>query len=252
MKPKLLWLVGIEGSGHHLVRDLLHDFLVSPQVVDKGGYYPLWVQRWDDQQKPLPQPAVRELNKAILEDYQARQCTHVYEDTSFPFGGVGPDLSKYVSSETYRGPGRHPRINDLLELLDELVDFRILVLYRSPLATVRSTLRRGFSNDLEFECQLAKSIHSYLSQELRRLPAGLYRTCHYVDWLANPEALAQSLADWWEIEPGLIDKGLSRIRPPSLDDPLSPEQAAFLAEYFPEACLAPWLDAYQANPLVCP
>lgn len=252
MKPKLLWLVGIEGSGHHLLRDLLREFLIRPQVVDKGSYYPLWIQRWDDQQKPLPQPAVRGLNEAILDDYQARQCTHFYEDTSFPFGGVGSQFSKYVSTEDHRGPGRHPRINDLLELLDGLVDLRILVLYRSPLATVRSTLRRGFSNDLEFECALAKSIHSYLSQELRRLPARLYRTCHYVDWLAYPEELAQPLADWWEIEPELIVNGVSRIRPPSSDDPLSPEQGAFLAEYFSKDCLAQWLDAYQANPLVCP
>lgn len=175
---------------------------------------------------------MRGLTKEIFEDYLARQCTHVYEDTSFPFGGVKPQFSKYVSGGHHRGPGRHPRIGDLLELMEGLVDFRILVIFRSPLATVRSTLRREFSNDLEFECHLAKSIHSYLAEELRRLPVGLYRTCHYDDWIANPGALVRPLADWWEIEPELISQGISRIRPPSSDDPLSPEQGAFLADRY--------------------
>ena len=252
MRPKFLWLIGIEGSGHHLIRDVLRDFLVRPEVVDKGSYYPLLIQRWDDQQKPLPQPAVRRLNKEIFDDYKARECSHFYEDTSFPFGDVEKPFSRYVAGGSHRGPGRHPRIGDLLELMEGLVDFRILVISRSPLATVRSTLRRGFSNDLEFECHLAESIHSYLSEELRRLPSRLYRTCQYDDWIANPKALVQPLADWWEIEPELIAGGIARIRPPSSKDPLPPDEGAFLKDYFSEGCLAQWLDVYQANPLVIP
>jgi len=54
---KLLWLIGIEGSGHHMIRDVLRDFLASEEVVDKGAHYPLWVQRWDGEQDPLPRQA---------------------------------------------------------------------------------------------------------------------------------------------------------------------------------------------------
>jgi len=56
-KMKLLWLIGIEGSGHHMIRDVLRDFLASREVIDKGDYYPLWLQRWDGEQDPLPRQA---------------------------------------------------------------------------------------------------------------------------------------------------------------------------------------------------
>jgi hypothetical protein len=56
---KLLWLIGIEGSGHHMIRDVLRDFLASREVIDKGAYYPLWLQRWDGEQDPLPRQSVR-------------------------------------------------------------------------------------------------------------------------------------------------------------------------------------------------
>lgn len=133
-------------------------------MIDKGHYYPRGIQRWDHLQEPLPKSAIRNLLEKIVADYQALGCSRFYEDTSFPFGGVEPQFSKYVSGGNHRGSGRYPRIADLLGLMAELVEFRILAIYRSPLSTVRSTLRRGFSNDLKFECQLAESIHLDLAE----------------------------------------------------------------------------------------
>ena len=85
---KLLWLIGIEGSGQHMIRDVLRDFLASREVIDKGDYYPLWLQRWDGEQDPLPRQDVRNVLEEILSEYQSSGCTHIYEDTSFPFGGT--------------------------------------------------------------------------------------------------------------------------------------------------------------------
>jgi hypothetical protein len=188
----------------------------------------------------------------MITDYQVLGCTHFYEDTSFPFGGVEPQFSKYISGGNHRGFGRHPRIADLLGLMAELVEIRILLIYRSPLSTVRSTLRRGFSNDLEFECQLAESIHLYLAKEFRHLPRQIYRTCHYDDIIANPSGHVQPLADWWEVESELIAEGVSRIRSPSSGDGLTANQGVFLSDYFSETSLARWEDVYRTNPLVNP
>lgn len=109
-----------------MIRDILRGFLSQPGVVDKGRCYPLWVQRWDHRQEPLPKPAVKSLLTRAVMDSERLGCTHFYEDTSFPFGGVEAPFSKYVSNGGNRGNLRHPRVGDLLELMAGLVDFRIL------------------------------------------------------------------------------------------------------------------------------
>lgn len=112
MKPKLLWLVGVEGSGHHLVPDVLRDFLGRQEVTHKGRYCTPWIQRWDHLQDPFPVLTVRNLLERIVADYQAVGCYHFYEDTSFSYGGVEPQFSKYVWFGNHRGLGRHPGIAD--------------------------------------------------------------------------------------------------------------------------------------------
>ena len=49
-----------------MIRDVLRDFLASKDVIDKGDYYPLWLQRWDGEQVPLPRQAVRNVLEEIV------------------------------------------------------------------------------------------------------------------------------------------------------------------------------------------
>jgi len=249
---KMLWLIGIEGSGHHMIRDVLRDFLASKEVVDKGAYYPLWLQRWDGEQDALPRQAVRNVLKEILRGYQSSGCTHIYEDTSFPYGGTGQGepFATCISGKENRGVGRRPDIPDLIRLIGDLMDLRILVIYRSPQATVNSVLRRGFSNDPEFECKLAGEIHHYLTEEIGRLPRDCYRTCNFDDFIASPSKHVLPLAEWWDLPPELIRKGLSRLREPTARHERPPERQEILEKYFTAKRVAPWLAAYRQNPLV--
>ena len=151
-----------------MIRDVLRDFLASQEVIDKGAYYPLWLQRWDGEQDPLPRQAVRNVLEEILREYQSSRCSHLYEDTSFPFGGTGQGepFATCISGKENRGASRRPEISDLIRLMGDLVDLRILVIHRSPQATVNSVLRRGFSNDPEIECKLAGDVYHYQQNPL--------------------------------------------------------------------------------------
>jgi hypothetical protein len=115
---------------------------------------------------------------------------------------------------------------------------------------VNSALRRGFSSDPGFECELAEGINDYLSGEIARLPPDCYRTCHFDDFIKSPLKHVLPLAEWWGIPPDLIREGLSRLKEPAAAHERPPERQEILEKYFTAERVAPWLGAYQQNPLV--
>lgn len=247
---KLLWLIGIEGSGHHLVRDLLRDYLKTPEVIDKGPHYPYWLHHWDVCSKPLPIPAVRGALQQVFGCYGEAGIHTIYEDTSFPFGDPEPAYGSLISGGDQRGPLRCPDMLEMVEWTRELVDLRILVSYRSPVSTVHSVLRRGFSNNPRFECQLAERTHLYLSSQLQLLPPGSFRTFHFEQLLEQPQAHLESLAEWWGVPSGVLGGSLKAIgRPASREDIPNPLRGTLDRFFCAQRC-SQWTHAYTLNPLL--
>jgi len=247
---KLLWHVGIEGSGHFMLRDVLGEFLALPSVVDKGPHYPLWLQGWDASRQPLPRPAVRRELERILRGYRDAAIDTIFEDTSFPFGGVPPEYSAFASDGSHRGPCRRPDILEMMELMGDLAEVKILVAYRAPAATVASALRRGFSNNPHFECKLAEAIHLAISGQLRQLPANAWRTYRFEEFLRRPREHASALAGWWGIPLPVVENGLERLRKPSGPEDVPQGRRGALEEFFTEQRILQWIDAYESNPLL--
>lgn len=248
--PRFLWMIGIEGSGHFLLRAVLEDYLGNSSVIDKGPHYPLLLQRWDAEQQPLPRGAVGATLDAIFGMYAVAGITAVYEDTSFPFGGNAPAYEAFASGGSHRGALRRPDILDMLELLEGRAEVRILVAYRSPVLTVASALRRGFSQNLHFECRLAEAIHLSIVGQLAQLPPDCYRTFCFEEFVRRPEAHVEPLAEWWRIPVAVIAGGLGRIRRAGSEDDIPPRQLEFLREHFTERRVSQWIGGYQQNPLV--
>jgi hypothetical protein len=250
--PAFLWLVGIEGSGHFLLRSILRDYLSQSAVIDKGPHYPLLIQRWDVEQQLLPQPAVANTLARVFEMYEESGVSVVYEDTSFPFGGFESKYAGFVSDGSHRGALRCPDILDLVRILEGIADVRIIVAYRSPVLTVSSALRRGFSNNLEFECRLAEAIHLHITSQLAQLPQRIYRTFEFEDFLARPEEHVEALAAWWGIPIEILSGGLERIRKTGTMEDIPPSHLSRLSEFFTDQRLNQWTRGYQTNRLLGP
>lgn len=250
MTLRLPWLIGIGDSGYHLILDILRSLLLRLGVVDEGSHNPCWAQRWDDQQKSFPQRTVRGRSKEIFDNYKVRRCSHPYIHAFPPFGGGDPVLLKGISCGENLGLGWHPQIGDLIELMDGLVNLCIVVTYRSPQSRVRGTLRSCFLIDFRLECESAKAIHLYVTDEVRNLAPEDYRRPHYDDFLANPDAHLRALGEWWEVDSQILRGAGSRIRKPSQGDCLTPEESAFLDNYFSDENVPRWWDGFQTNPVV--
>lgn len=248
--PSFLWLVGIEGAGHHLMRDVLRVHLKKINVIDKGPHYPLLLQRWDAEQTALSRTAVKRSFATLFQAYASAGITTVYEDTSFPFGGVEVGYEDFASDGSHRGPLRCPDILDLVELLEGLAVLRILVIHRSPLLTVSSALRRGFSNKIQYECRLAEAVHLHITRQLSCLPPTLYRTLCFEDFVQRPEIYVNPLADWWMIPLDDVRSGISAIRAAGTLHDIPPGIHGILNEFFTDLRIEQWQAAYRNNPLV--
>jgi len=56
-KPLFLFLIGVEGSGHHLFQSFLSHFFRSKTAIRNGGWFPYLFNRWDalkNEQKATP------------------------------------------------------------------------------------------------------------------------------------------------------------------------------------------------------
>jgi len=234
---ELLLVVGVEGTGHHMLRAVLQDFLSKPTVVDKGDYYPLLEQRWETTEERLPLNAVKKELQRIVRAYRACNVTHIFEDTSFPFNKP-------------RNALRRPDVLDLCELLQGLMGIKILVLYRNPVSTVYSGLRRGFSTNINLEAKIAESNHIYIERQMSQLPREIYKTIHFEKFVETPVMYLEALSRWWQLGREQISAGHERIcRHTSIND-IPPKTKSYLQAYFTEVRLRQWISFYQGNPLV--
>lgn len=246
-QTKFLWLIGIEGSGHHLIRDILKSLIANAKTIDKGPHYPLLLQRWDTEQIPLPQNAVINSLKSIFDTYNAQQISTIYEDTSFPFGDSASEYLHFVSPGTFRGPLRRPDIMDMIQILQKFTNLKILVAYRNPILTVASALRRGFSTKPYFECRLAEAIHLGIVNQLKLIDSSRYKIIHFERLIRNPESHITPLSEWWDIPEDDIRKGIIHIRGAGNLHDIPRKTYTLLEDFFTEERLSQWEPVYSNN-----
>jgi len=110
-KPIYLLLLGVEGSGHHMILAFLNHFFKTQKAIRNGEWYPYLFNRWDAQKKeqkstPLALNSQRELIPEItriISNYHP-QVEFIYSSASFPYGHDRDTL-------------RRPDIIDIVEIL---------------------------------------------------------------------------------------------------------------------------------------
>jgi hypothetical protein len=226
---KFLFLVGVEGCGHHMVRAVMHRFLQQPNFVDQGKWHNVMVdffdvEAWNSEPRSLFASFTRR-NTALERTLQAREriqsilkecvsigITHLFESASFPYGQPRNTL-------------RRPDILFLAETLQGWVDLRMLVLYRNPIAASYSGFRRGFTENLLLQAKIIEDNLIFLNAQLGQCPKDIYKTLTFESFLANPRVYVEPLASWWQLDKQELGVGLEALRTPtSMDDIPKPDR----------------------------
>ncbi|MBV32389.1 MAG: hypothetical protein CMK36_02970 [Porticoccaceae bacterium] len=229
--------VGVEGTGHHMVRALLHTQMQRDRFIDQGGWHEAMVTHWDPRTRHQKVNALQQDLKSVFQEAAQQGATHLYESASFPFNQPRDAL-------------RRPDILEFLSLTQGLVRCRFLVLYRCPKASTFSAVRRGFTDDVLKQARIVEANHRFIAQQLQQCPRESYRVLRYEDFMARPRDFQRALAEWWELDPFALALDLSRLKPSYPWDRVPKDTRAVLDAFFSAKKRALWEPAYGNSPLL--
>lgn len=243
---QFLFTVGVEGTGHHLIGTLLSDYGKRNDSIFEGEWHkPLYEHwdfevRWKNAQKKSISSEYKELQKKLrsaFNKHTSQQIVNCFEYTSFPY-------------EQPRESLRRPDLiefSDLMAEFKDVIDVKYLVLYRDPIETTYSAIRRGFTDNVYLQAKIIESNHINLERQFSQMPDADYKVMHFDKFLNQPEAHLKKLADWWNLDYETVAQGLTRIRKPSGVAGVNDEIVGFLKDFFNEKRIQQWTSFYNGS-----
>ncbi|MEM9271893.1 MAG: TIGR03032 family protein [Cyanobacteria bacterium P01_F01_bin.143] len=242
-KMQFLFLIGVEGTGHHMIRAILDPYFKQDNFVDQGKWHELLLDYWDaakrfQLEKTKAQSSqiknIHEKLKTIFQDYRSQQVTHLFESVSFPY---------YQPRQAIR----RPDIIDFAELVKDFVEVKYLLLYRNPVSAAYSAIRRGFTDNVYLQAKIVESNLIYIEQQFSQLPKTSYKILHFEEFLDKPVLYSEQLADWWNLDRETVVKGLENFRQPLSYSQIPTKEKDILEKFFSQKRINQWQCFYKSN-----
>jgi hypothetical protein len=226
-ETRFLFLVGVEGTGHSMIRSFLKPIIDLPYFVDQGDWHS-WMMNFWDPEASLKQrlKGKRDIEKSIKK-YCKGPYTHLLDTASFPYNQPRNTLRRF----------------DILEIADILKDFcelKLLVLYRDPISTAYSGIRRGFVKHPYLQAQIVEDNLIFINAQLSQLSQKLYKILNFEAFLEKPESHIKPLAQWWNLDELRLQEGIQYLKSPTKlgDIPVKIKQC--LEDFFTSSRIQQW------------
>ena len=174
-KSKFLFLIGVEGSGHHAVHSLLKDYYTEPHVsFQQSPWHNSLIKSWKALDNFMKQSHVfnwrkewhhdqylRHLNAALTEVHYASRKnskTIFIETCSFPF-------------DNPRSVTRSPDLYSFYETFKSDYDIRFIKIDRDLKNAIKSTMNRNFTNLESLQSRILTWNSSYISHFYKNVDA---------------------------------------------------------------------------------
>ncbi|MCW6036488.1 hypothetical protein K4A83_09440 [Spirulina subsalsa FACHB-351] len=248
MSLKFHFVVGVEGTGHHMIRAVLSNHINQSDSVFEGKWHKILAEHWDcelrlkNDKKLFGLSKNTNLKKALrsaFEEYKQQNVIHLFENSSFPY-------------EQPRATLRRPDIIEfsaLMEDIQDCVEVQYLILYRNPISATYSAIRRKFTDNIYLQAKIAESNFIYIERQFSTIPKDNYRVIHFEEFLDQPEEHLRKLADWWRLDYKTVAPGLLKLRKPSGLSKVPEEDKEFLESFFNSQRIAQWEGFYNSNKL---
>ncbi|MBN1841170.1 MAG: hypothetical protein JW883_02675 [Deltaproteobacteria bacterium] len=224
---KFLFLVGVEGCGHSMIRSVLSRFFGEAWFVDEGDWHEKMTDFWKPDASLRDRLKGRKKIEKSLSKYLKQGYTHLFDSASFPFDQPRNSLRRF----------------DLVELADILIDYmeiRLLVPYRNPISATFSGIRRGFTKHPYEQCKIVEDNLIFLNSQLSQLRSDIYRKLAFEEFLLDPWSHIGRLASWWDLEETELAKGCERLRSPTRLEQIPKRIRRCLEDFFTISRLQQW------------
>jgi hypothetical protein len=240
---KFLFLVGAEGSGHHLFRSILKPHSAKPWFEFEGKWHPILVEHWDETlrwrslpNRDIKQKPLKNKLSSIIDQLGREGKTHAYENASFPFNNPRSSI-------------RRPDLIEFDQIMSQHAECRYLVLYRNPVSMTYSAIRRKFTDNPYLQSKIIEDNLIYIASQMQALGADRYKTLCFEDLISQPGAYVDSLAEWWSLDTELLTEGINNIRNPTKINDIPNETYAILSAFFNSQRNRIWEEFYLSNTL---
>jgi hypothetical protein len=226
-ETKFLFLVGVEGTGHSMIRSLLKPIIGQPFFVDQGEWHSQMMNFWDPD-APLKQ---RLKGKKAIEKSIKKYCkspyTHLLDTASFPYNQPRNSLRRFD-------------ILELVSMLKAFCEVRLLVLYRDPVSTACSGIRRGFVKHPYLQAQIVEDNFIFINSQLSQISTKLYKILIFEDFLDQPESHIEPLSQWWGLNESKLKEGIKYLKSPTTFDEIPDKIKHCLNDFFTTSRVNQW------------
>jgi len=240
---KFIFVIGVEGAGHDMLRALFQEVTKQSYFVLAGNWRKILPNYWNSEARyksefgflrNMSREKVKNELHNIFRNYAHEKMTHLMEDVSFPFNHPRNTL-------------RRADIPDFIDLVPDQVDLKFLVLYRNPVSATYSGIRRGFTKNVYEQARIVEDNLIYIDKSLSVCDQNLYRTLIFEDFLNEPHAYLKGLADWLGLDYSLLAQGIQNLREPHAKDAIPKKISTVLTDFFSENRIRLWESLYSAD-----
>lgn len=233
---KFIFVIGVEGAGHDMLRALMQEVFKQPYCIIAGTWRKLLPDYWNPDTryknefgflKNLSRAKVKAEFQNVCAKYADEKITHLIEDVSFPFKHPRNSL-------------RRADIIDFIDLVPSHIDLKFLVLYRNPVSATYSGIRRKFTRNVYEQARIVEDNLVYINQSLSILPQNSYKTLIFDDFLNDPHAYLKGLAQWLDVDYSLLAQGVQNLRKPFAREAIPQKTKAVLTDFFSENRIRMW------------
>jgi len=222
-----LFLVGVEGTGHSMIRSLLKPIIDQPYFVDQGEWHSWMMNFWDPEASLKQRLKGKRAIEKSIKKYCKGPYTHLLDTASFPYNQPRNTLRRF----------------DILEIADILKDFcelKLLVLYRDPISTAYSGIRRGFVKHPYLQAQIVEDNLIFINAQLSQLSQKLYKILNFEAFLEKPESHIKPLSQWWNLDESRLQEGIKYLKNPTKVDDIPGKIKQCLEDFFTSPRINQW------------
>lgn len=224
-RPQVLYIAGVEGTGHHGVMPMI----LYPAVRQYGSCTLSWWRSLREVLMKVHPRQRRQRLKALLEAMHVFDKPHfIMEWASWPFGeharsrwSKGCDDPHGLEREERSGnPGNSVDLLEFVELFRDFADVKVLVLHRNLLSAAWS--HKEWDDGLVEHAKVLALFNDYLTKVLGRLDPSMWRWVSYEELSSSwsqkcYDEVGQELGDFLGLKPAALSRAFRYFKPSRKD-----------------------------------